>query len=406
MSTTVYQTPYQYNTDSNVHYIPLQKVIPILKAFETPWTAALAYGSAAFQTDTRSIKTPLKVKKLETEIHHWRTGNKLPRESQIDKAAGYNTTDTTFELDSGTAAYFVVDDVIINSRTQEQMLVTAVDTSADTITVQRAPASGSSDLQTGQKPAAAILDDDTLVRVGVAKKDGATVSQERVTLVTPYQNYAQFFDKSWAATIVAKTTKFHGGDPLTQEQLKAVIDLAIDFEAAVVFGQPSIQTASGGATQYRMCGFYRWIEVYGQNVNVGGALTRDIWDDWLASLDAIDASKKLIGCSRTVLKYIDSWADAKVQVDNNVSSLGVNVTSYKSTAGVYQLFHQPMLDESWTPDSIAAVPQYMTLMQKIPWTMKVNTQANNEYKRKDAVYGEYSLEVEFPNTGGSLTGVS
>lgn len=401
---TVYQTPYEYATDSNVHYIPLQKVIPILKAFETPWTAALAYGSVVFQKNPRQKQVKLRVEKLESEIAYWRTGNKLPRETTV--ASAYNASTTSIVVASGTAVYFVVDDVIINDTTQEQMLVTAVDTSTDTLTVQRAPASGSADLQVGQKPAAAGSVGQKIVRVGVAKKDGATVSQERVTLVTPYQNYAQFFDKSWAATTIAQTTKFHGGDVLTREQMKAAIDLAIDFEAAVVFGQPSIQTSSDGKTQYRMCGFYRWIEVYGQNVNVGGALTRDIWDSWLASLDAIDSTKKVIGCSRKVLQYVDSWADAKVQVDNNVSSLGVNIVSYKTTTGVYTLFHQPMLDETWTPDSIAAIPQYITLQQKIPWTMKINAQANNEYKRKDAVYGEYSVKVEFPNTGGSMTGVS
>jgi hypothetical protein len=310
---------------------------------------------------------------------------------------------TFFSVATGTGSYYVADDVIVNGRTQEQMQVESVAT--DVLTVQRAPAIAS--CLTGQKPQAAMSPGDVIARIGTAKKEGGSASTGRVVNVNPFQNYLQFMDKVFGVTEVADTTKFHGGSLLTTEEMKATIDLALDIEESIVMGQPSTQLASDGSMRSKMCGGVRWIEAYGVVVPVGGALTRPVWEDWLSDMIAIDNEKRIIPCSAKTLAYIDSWADGKqIYTSNDVSSLGINVTEYKSTLGVFQLFHHPLLDESYCPVSAFAFnPSYWTLLEKIPFAMKREVQTAKSYTRENLIRGEISLKVEFPNTMGALTGV-
>lgn len=403
MSIVVNDGVARYDTDTTLQIVPLQNIIPLLKTMNCPVTAAIQFGNVVFQKNPRSIKVAPRKEKLTQELAIWRTGEKLPRSSTV-ATASVTASATSFDVAAGTGPYFTADDVIMCQRTQEQMHVESV--SVDTLTVQRAPATGST--IAGQKPRAAMTSADTVVRVSTSKKEAGSASAGRTVNVTPYQNYAQFFDKLFGVSLMADTTQFHGGARLTTEEMKAVADLAQDIEHAFLIGQPDTQKSSDGKMRYKMCGGIRWIEVYGVNRTIGGALTRAAFEEWLTAMIKIDNEKRVIACSAKVLAYVDSWADAKqVLTESDISALGVNVTTYKSTLGVFTLFHHPMLDEGYAPVSAFAFnPAYWTMLEKIPFEMKRDVQTRKDYTKENLIYGECSLKVEFPNTMGSLVSVS
>ena len=391
-----------YTSDTNLQWIPLQNTISILKAQNCPITAAIQFGNAVFAKNTRSLKVAPRKESSDQEVLYWKTGEKLPRKTTV-ATANVPASDISFSVATGTGPYFVADDVIVCGRTQEQMHVESV--SGAVLYVQRAPTINN--CLTGQKPQAAMVAGDVIARTGTSKKEGGSASTGRVVNVNPFQNLMQFMDKVFGVTEVADTTKLHGGSLLTAEEMKAVIDLSLDIEQSVVMGQPSNQVAGDGSMRSKMCGGIRWIEAYGVVVPVGGALTRPVWEDWLSEMIAIDNEKRIIPCSRKTLAYIDSWADGRqIFTTSDVSSLGVNVTEYKSTLGVFQLFHHPLLDDEICPISAFAFnPSYWTLVEKIPFAMKREVQDRKAYTHENLIRGEISLKVEFPNTMGALTGV-
>ena len=396
------------NTDSNISYVDLQNVIPLLKPANCPITAGAMYGKIIFADNPRQQGFPSPRKKVITNpIHTFRIGEKLPRTITVKTglALALSSGEDAIAVDAGLAKYCLVDHIMTNGTTQEQYIVTAVNKTTDTVTFKRAAAVPT---LPGQKPRAVITAGDVLAFTGTAKPEGGTGSAMRgTTETTPYTNYAQLFDKSWAVSKTADKTKFHGGAVFTQLQMKHLWDLATDFETAVLNGQPDVRNDSNNEPQYCMGGLIPLIEAYGIVRDIGGALTRTQWDQWLEDAITVDPEDRSIACSGKVLRYIDSWADAKTQLTGEVNSLGVNIFKYKCTLGLFKLFHHPLLDQAWSPaDARAYNLDYLTICEMIGWRMEKDVQQPKSLTREDWVYGQYTQEANFLNTGALLRTVS
>ena len=399
--------PQVTTTDTNISYVDLQNVIPLLKPANCPLTAGAMYGNIVFAENARQRSFPNPRKKLITNpVHTFRIGEKLPRTVTVKTAiAGIANEYDTVELDAGLSKFMLVDMVLLNGRSQEQYIVTAVDKTLDTVTVRRALTTPA---LPGQKPRAPIAVGDTLAIQGSTKPEGGTGSAMRgTTETTPYTNYAQIFDKSWAVSKTGDKTKTHGGPIFTQLQMKHLWDLATDFETAMLNGQPDVRSDANNEPQYVMGGLIPLIEAYGIVRDIGGPLTRVQFDQWLADLMEVDPEDRIIGCNTTVLRYIDSWADAKVQLTGDTNSLGVNIFKYRSTLGTFKLFQHPLLDKTWMPaDAVAYNLDYMTICEMISWRLERDVQQPKSLTREDWVYGQYTQESNFLNTGGLLRTVA
>ena len=399
--------PQVTTTDTNISYVDLQNVIPLLKPANCPLTAGAMYGNIVFAENARQRSFPNPRKKLITNpVHTYRIGEKLPRTVTVKTAiAGIANEYDTVELDAGLSKFMLVDMVLLNGRSQEQYIVTAVDKTLDTVTVRRALTTPA---LPGQKPRAPITVGDTLAIQGSTKPEGGTGSAMRgTTETTPYTNYAQIFDKSWAVSKTGDKTKVHGGPIFTQLQMKHLWDLATDFETAMLNGQPDVRSDANNEPQYVMGGLIPLIEAYGIVRDISGPLTRVQFDQWLADLMEVDPEDRIIGCNTTVLRYIDSWADAKVQLTGDTNSLGVNIFKYRSTLGTFKLFQHPLLDKAWMPaDAVAYNLDYMTICEMISWRLERDVQQPKSLTREDWVYGQYTQESNFLNTGGLLRTVA
>ena len=403
MSTTVNQGNRLYGDDSYIQVVPIQDRIPLLSPAHNPITAAAMLGNQVFQKSRRSQTVKIRKEKLMTEVATWRTGNLVPKTATT--AATSTTGDTTIELGSGEANYFLVDDIVRISRTGEQMIVTAVDTSTNILTVKRAPAAIS--VLTGQTAVAAIVIGDTLARVSNAVSENGTIDHKRSVNTTLYTNYAQMFRAMWGASERVTTSEFHGGDPKTRDEKGALYDLAADMEQAVLMGEPDARNDASGNVKQTMRGIYSFVNSSGDVRDLGGAaLSRAQWDDWLRDLEKIDLTKRIIFANATILAYVDAWADAKTTIDikSEISAFGINVISYVCTLGTYTLIHHPLLDETYAPcDALAINPDYLTILEKMPYEIRRDVQDKKQTSKEDLALGIYSLKLEFPNTMGALT---
>jgi hypothetical protein len=403
MATTVTQGNRLYGTDTNIQIVPIQDRIPLLSPATNPITAAVMYGNQIFQTSKRTKKLKVRKEKLVTELASWRTGNLVPKTATV--ASGIAADATSVTLGSGEANYYLVDDILQNARTREQVIVTAVDTSTNTLTIKRAPENA--ECLDGQTAQAAMVSGDTMARVSNAVSENGTINHKRSVNVSQFTNYAQYFRAMWGASERVTTSEFHGGDPKLRDEKGALYDLASDLEQALVMGEPDNRNDSSGNPKQMMRGLYSFLNEYGDVRGLGSAaLGRSQWDEWLRDLEKIDLSKRIIFCNATVLAYIDTWADAKVTIDlkSEISAFGVNVISYVCTLGTYTLIHHPLLDEAYAPcDAIALNPDYLTILEKMPFEIRRDVQDKKQTSEEDMCVGIYSMKLEFPNTMGALT---
>ena len=403
MATTVTQGNRLYGTDTNIQVVPIQNVIPLLSPATNPITAAIMYGNQIFQTSSRTKKLKVRKEKLTTEVASWRTGNLVPKTATV--ATGINASATSVVLGSGEANYFLVDDVLQNARTREQIIVTAVNTSTNTLTITRAPESAS--CLDGQTAQAAMVASDTLARVSNAVSENGTINQKRTVNVSLFQNYAQYFRAMWGASERVTTSEFHGGDPKSRDEKGALYDLAADFEQAFVMGEPDNRNDSSGQPKQTLRGIFSFVNEFGDVRDLGSApLSRSQWDEWLRDLAKIDLTNRIIFCNATVLAYIDTWADSKVTIElkSELSAFGVNVIKYVCILGTYTLIHHPLLDETYAPcDALAFNPEYLTILEKMPFEIRRDVQDKKQTSVEDMCVGLYSMKLEFPNSMGALT---
>ncbi|MCC6908227.1 MAG: DUF5309 family protein [Phycisphaerales bacterium] len=162
---------------------------------------------------------------------NWYGQGLATRTTQINEAAGYLSTDTVLTVDAGEV--FVAGDLIHVERTNELMKVVSV--AGDDVTVVRS---------FGSVAAAALVDDDYLLNIGPAKKEGDTNSDMRTNATTKYTSYTQIFQRSvqLTGTLDASTTNTEQERArLRQEQM---YEIARDMELAALYSNPGEYTTN------------------------------------------------------------------------------------------------------------------------------------------------------------------
>lgn len=119
-------------------------------------------------------------KATRTDEFHWFEEDVAGCWTAINHAAGYDNDDTDIVVDDETL--FKPKDVIKNTRTGEQMLVTAVTTATHTLTVIRGY---------GSTAAAAMTDNDDIVRLGNALEQNSSAPESNLRQPTKITNYTQ-----------------------------------------------------------------------------------------------------------------------------------------------------------------------------------------------------------------------
>jgi hypothetical protein len=222
-------------------YIEMADRIKMLVPDQTPFTT--------FLQSLSSVKTGWpEYKALEDDV--------LPR---FDAVAGAGGTAVTFNVSTGTK--FNKNDVIIATRTGEQMIVSSV--AGNAVTVVR-----------GTTPVA-LIDLDEILIAGSAQPEG-DLSRIPVSVnPTPVQNYTQILRRSWELTgtnyASENETDPHDWD---YQAAKIGIEHKRDIERTLLFnGAPSKATASNGQP-LRTTGGFVW-SIKTNQMDAGGGFSED-----------------------------------------------------------------------------------------------------------------------------------
>lgn len=212
---------------------------------------ALSSGSAQFQ--------------LTSKIHYWFM--KQPYSSKLIASAAANNTATSITVDKG--AVVEPSSVIMNTKTNEYMFVSAV--SGNTLTVVRGFA---------ESTAAAVTQNDELLYLGTAKKEGSLAPNPKYRRGVPRMNYSQIFRNGWGTTRTAEHIKFLTGNKVTENKEDAVSMHAQDIEMALLLGRKSLNQVDGSEVLSTMDGLTSIVK---NNTALAAAATLDSIQEWMYS---------------------------------------------------------------------------------------------------------------------------
>ena len=212
---------------------------------------ALSSGSAQFQ--------------LTSKIHYWFM--KQPYSSKLIASASANNTATSITVDKG--AVVEPSSVIMNTKTNEYMFVSAV--SGNTLTVVRGFA---------ESTAAAVTQNDELLYLGTAKKEGSLAPNPKYRRGVPRMNYSQIFRNGWGTTRTAEYIKFITGNKATENKEDAVSMHAQDIEMALLLGRKSLNQVDGSEVLSTMDGL---MSIVKNNTALAAAATLDSIQEWMYS---------------------------------------------------------------------------------------------------------------------------
>lgn len=212
---------------------------------------ALSSGSAQFQ--------------LTSKIHYWFM--KQPYSSKLIASAEANNSATSITVDKG--AVVEPSSVIMNTKTNEYMFVSAV--SGNTLTVVRGFA---------ESTAAAVTQNDELLYLGTAKKEGSLAPNPKYRRGVPRMNYSQIFRNGWGTTRTAEYIKFITGNKATENKEDAVSMHAQDIEMALLLGRKSLNQVDGSEVLSTMDGL---MSIVKNNTALVAAATLDSIQEWMYS---------------------------------------------------------------------------------------------------------------------------
>ena len=275
----------------------------------------------------------------------------LPPFAKINAGAGYNTTDTTFTVDSG---HGISDHdtndggggtVVWNPRTGEAMLVTA--TTATTLVVIR---NYGSTISTGGKVAAgvegtglALLDDDYLVIAGSSYPEGINAPTAISTQGEISYNYTEYFRMTGQITRRQSQIEQYGGNDLTYQQKKLGEQFKIRLNQTFWKGNRGTRTDATSGTIYTTTGGVfehlcaNALDISGVAYN-SGTMTEKVLDEWGEKLQENGSDTRHVFSSHKFINGVGSLRRNLVRVDDKGTSFGTEMKEWMTASGLRFLF--------------------------------------------------------------------
>lgn len=334
-------------------------------------------------------------------VHEWLEDALLPNTDRInDSTYGNASTDTTFVVEN--ASRFRVGDQLQMEGNHEVMLVTAINTGTNTLTVTR---------NYGGSGNEALVDDGVIAILGNAALEGDDAATARFTSRSRRTNYTQIF----SATVEVSGSELAVNqvgvrDELDYQKHQRTRELLRDLENCVINGYAPAATQEGSATVRRsMRGLRSFITTNVFEPGVGSfpadsSLTepqlnlalRDIWTSSSGRVDLIlvggqekRAINQFVASNRRYFNANESFKDA----------IGV----YESDFGVCRI-----VLSRWVPAGVVLLLD-SSRIEVLPLSGRnfhYKPLASTGDRESGQLIGEYTVELRNENAHGIIRGLS
>lgn len=319
--------------------------------------------------------------------------------TQIDNTAGYNTSATELAVED--ASLFAPHDLVKVARTGEIMRVTAVNLSTNVLTVARAVTRHN----TTGTAAAAILDEDWLVRLGNAMQENSTAPVSKMKQPVKKRGYTQIVRTPFDASMTNEAEELETSESeRTRLRRDKALDHRLDLERIAIFGE--FNEDDSDRRRYAP-GIDQSITENVRDLN-GATLTEAEFESWCQDLFTYGSGNKLLVCSPLVLTRINQFATGKLQTEVSSRTYGLRLTRYESAHGDLFLTKSQTLEKEYNNWAFGLDMRniwYRPLRGR-DTTLRTNIQENDRDGWKDEYMTEFGMQVRLDKTHGKLIGVA
>lgn len=297
-------------------------------------------------------------------------------------------------IDVTTSVGMTVGMVLHNTRTRENMLVTAVPAGGVTVTVTRA---------FGRVVAAAINAADRIIQVGTAFAEGSVRPEARQLATVYIPNFTQIFRNAWGLTDSARASLSEAGySNIAESRKDCSMFHANDIESAIIWGQPKMDTA-GAQPIHATQGIIDAMEQYAPaNTNTAGVTTTFaqlvtlLEPAFQFSTDMSNAKSRVLFGDSQAIKVLNDIGHlyGQVQVSQSETSFGMNFTKFKFYKGEVNLIEHPLMNGLGLAGT--------ALVMDMP-ALKLAYLSGRDTKAEEYGAGGRQVELGTDGVGGSFT---
>lgn len=292
----------------------------------------------AFGGQTKVTGKALSKRQVENAQFEIFTDTVQENATTINNAAGYNAAATSIVV--ADATLYTANDVAMITRTGETMLVTASNTTTNTLTVVRGYGA----------TAAAILDLDSIVRLASAYPVNALSGTAKSTQVQREFNYTQIFRTPVQISRTDMNSKLNYSSASDWERLKpeAAVEHLKSQERAFWFGRRNQATDSGSSQRQRTTGgVYQFVTTNVTDLSAaGGVLTPQVMDAFAEQVFQFGGTTKFAFCSPRALSRVNGLAFNQIRITPEESAYGLNLTKYTTSHGELILVRSPLFGDT------------------------------------------------------------
>ena len=376
---TVIDQPKTVYSDTTAQARAISDVISMIDPRDTPLLAKLGLDGAREKFKVQ--QNGYKIEILEDELD--------PLEDAVNDGAGWNNSDTT-GLDVDDASKFQDGHIILVE--SEKMVVSAVDTSANTIDVY---ARGF-----GDTSAATHADDTPIYIVGMARLEGDDADYGPVVDVTAPYNYTSIFQKAIKVSGTLQAISQHGiDDEFMYQANKAVPHLLRLVERMAFYGE----RVQGSASAPRSAGGLG-IFITDNTVAAGGAIAKSHVDSLMEEIIMDGGYPDLLVMNPRVANDLRNLLDSSsfVRVSQDENKLGVDAIERVMT----QYGELELVMDRWCPTDTAFVLQSSKVGFYTLRGFESYELARSGDSLKGEVVGEFSLLLANDKAHGKITGIT
>jgi hypothetical protein len=376
---TVIDQPKTVYSDTTAQARAISDVISMIDPRDTPLVAKLGLDGAREKFKVQ--QSGYKIEILEDELD--------PLEDAVNEGAGWNNSDTT-GLDVDDASKFQDGHIILVE--SEKMVVSAVDTSANTIDVY---ARGF-----GDTSAATHADDTPIYIVGMARLEGDDADYGPVVDVTAPYNYTSIFQKAIKVSGTLQAISQHGiDDEFMYQANKAVPHLLRLVERMAFYGE----RVQGSASAPRSAGSLG-IFITDNTVAAGGAIAKSHVDSLMEEIIMDGGYPDLLVMNPRVANDLRNLLDSSsfVRVSQDENKLGVDAIERVMT----QYGELELVMDRWCPTDTAFVLQSSKVGFYTLRGFESYELARSGDSLKGEVVVEFSLLLANDKAHGKITGIT
>ena len=196
--------------------------------------------------------------------------------------------------------------------------------------------------------AGALADDDYMLRIGSANKEGGGLATPFGTKTETLYNYTQIFKNTVEVTGTLNATNMRNGvNERMRRQVKAGKEHMMDIERAFLLGERKLDTTTFDEVTRTTGGIFERI-VTNVATDGNGTLTRAEWDAFLSDQAfAHGSDRKLCLCGSKISEAMSSWMDGKLNLSEDAKKLGLTLHEYSTPTGQTLLFqHHKLFKET------------------------------------------------------------